>query len=320
MTERLPSLGSLIAFEAAARHLSFTRAAREINITQTAVSHQIKTLEANLGVRLFQRRRNGIQLTSAAKKYLESVRAALGIISDATGELTGTNRDVLNINCHITFGLKFLSPLLAEFNRIHPEITTRISYPTRFEQYHDRDFDVAVQYGAGNWEGYKADWLCDSEIFPVCSPQILSQMDLSGGPAELARFTRIHTPYFLCRNDWTLWLERAGVEDISPPSEMVFNLVIGSLQAALDGLGVAMGRSPLVDSDVTAGRLCIPFDLRLKSPFSYYLISPGEKAAQPMVRIFRNWLLEKFAGGRERHPPNIAAAAHPRALLADLPN
>jgi DNA-binding transcriptional LysR family regulator len=304
-TNRLPSLRSLLAFEAAARHLSFTKAASELNLTQTAVSHQIKVLETHLGMQLFQRDRNIVRMTAEAETYLLSIRSGLTTIGEATEELTrGSAQKFLNVSCLVTFGLKCLTPKLQKFSVRHPEISVNLAYPTRFRQFKDRDFDVAIQYGNGKWDGYTADLLCHSEIFPVCAPQIYDQIDLSRGPSELQRFPCLHTPYFLCRDDWKRWFNSVGLKLDFDAGQFSFNTVVGALQAAVDGVGVAMGRTPLVAMDLEAGRLKVPFDLRIKSGFGYYIITPAEKQNLPKVRRFREWMLETF---QDPQPPAMVA-------------
>ena len=288
----LPSLNGLQVFEAAARHLSFTRAAAELNVTQTAVSHQIRRLEEQLGIRLFVRQNRGLQLTREALDYLPSVRAAFEDLRRATDRLHHRQRnDVLMVSTTISLAAKWLVPRLAAFQEAHPGIEVRISTGTRLVDFRREEIDVAIRYGRGHWPGLRADWLMAEDIFPVCSPALLTGPRKLAVLADLAQHTLLHAD--TGRDEWVLWLTAAGL----PPSlatqrGLTFDQRLMALQAAMDGLGVALGAARIVESDLAAGRLVVPFGaVVLPAEAGYYLVGPAETADTPKIALFREWLM-----------------------------
>lgn len=296
MRSDIPSLMSLLAFEAASRHLSFTSAGRELDLTQTAISHQIKNLEERLGTKLFVRRRNMLQLTPTGRNYLESVREAINVLHNAT---IRTKREktseTLTISSLPTYSTKCLIPLLPDFQQARPDITLQLLTSQSFDQFKQRSYDVAIRYGSGRWPGLRADLLHDEEIFPICTPALAAEI-ARGEPSEaLAAMTQVRT-YFSStyQDDWPVWLEAAGLGMVNFAREAIFNLQLTSLQAALEGVGVAIGRTPLVDGDLASGALQVPLAVRLKTGSGYYLVSSEEKAELPKVRAFREWAGERL--------------------------
>jgi LysR family transcriptional regulator, glycine cleavage system transcriptional activator len=289
----LPSMSALRAFEAVARQLSFTRAATELNLTQTAVTHQIRNLETALGLRLFERGPTGISLTDAGQTYLRSVRAALIEIAAASSRLSRyQDDDVLNIQCLGTYAIKQLLPRLVEFRARHPQITLRIQTMQHFAPDTRLDFDVAIWHGAGDWQGVRADRLTSDEIFPVCSPALLEREGPLASAQDLTGTTIIRTSSAIVPDEWPFWLEAAGLRELTFTSQINCDLLITSLQAAIDGLGVMLGRSTIVEHDLKSGRLIEPFNLRLSSPNGYFLVSPSRSTQLAKVEAFRAWLLE----------------------------
>src|ERR1700756_118684 len=194
MTARLPSLNGLRAFEAAARHLSFTQAASELNVTQTAISHQIKRLEEELGLRLFVRKNRALALTPKAKAYLPGVRAAFNDLRLATDQLLRKDDDnVLTISTLASLAAKWLLPRLTAFQEAHPGIDVRITTSTALVDFKDGGVDAAIRYGRGNWPGVRAEWLMADELFPVCSPSLLKGEKPLHCPEDLAQHTLLHT-------------------------------------------------------------------------------------------------------------------------------
>jgi len=299
MKRRLPSLNGLRAFEAAARHMSFTRAADELSVTQTAVSHQIKRLEDQLGVQLFVRRNRQLLLTEAAQEFLPAVRGAFDRLHAATEHLLRRDEaGTLTVSTMITFTSKWLVPRLAGFQARHPEIDLRLSATAALVDFAREDVDCAIRYGRGGWPGLRADFLLAEDIFPVCSPRLLEGPDALRAPADLARHTLLHVTAF--REDWRVWLTAAGVPPglVDPEHGPGFDMALHALGAAIDGQGVALGRTTLVADDIAAGRLVAPFDIRLHSDAAYYFVAPEYTADQPKIAAFRDWLLEAV-GERE---------------------
>jgi LysR family transcriptional regulator, glycine cleavage system transcriptional activator len=295
---RLPPLNALRAFEAAARHLSFTRAAEELNVTQTAVSHQIKGLEERLGVQLFRRRSRGLLLTEAAQRYAPALRAAFAQIAAATEQLSASGAGgALNLSTVPSFAAKWLVPRLGRFRAAHPEIDLRISASLRLVDFSRDDFDVAIRMGRGNYPGHRVDALFGEVMFPVCAPRLLTGPKPLQRPEDLRQHVLLHdvdvtsSAFAAPPQAWRLWLERAGVHGIDVERGPVFEDSAMLLDAAAEGQGVALGRSALVAADLAAGRLVKPFDLSLPFELTYYLVCPEATADRPKIAAFRAWLL-----------------------------
>lgn len=288
---------ALQAFEAAARHLNFTRAAVELNLTQTAISHQIRNLEDSLGTALFRREGGGLQLTVAGESYLLSARHVISEISVATERIGAEQRDdTLTVACLGTFQIKSLLPRIADFRARHPDLVLRFKTLVPNAPPIHWDFDVAFQYGVGEWPEMTAHRLGGETVFPVCSPGLLKNGPPLTAPADLALHTIIRTGSpLLVRDDWPFWLQRAGVPGLTFAREMSCDLLYPAFQAAIEGLGIVMGRSAVVGNDIAAGRLVDPFGLRLPSPSSYFLLVPHGRESLPKVSAFASWALETFA-------------------------
>lgn len=286
---RLPSLNGLRAFEAAARHLSFTRAAAELNVTQTAISHQIKRLEDELGVRLFARQNRSLALTPQARDYLPLVRAAFDDLRLATERLVRKDGGkVLTVSTMASLAAKWLLPRLAAFQELHPEIDVRITTSNSLVDFAKEDVDAAIRYGRGHWPGVRAEWLMRDELFPVCSPALLKGRKPLRSPEDLAHHTLLHSSY---DDDWRLWLTAAGLPvSISKQRGVSFDLIFMTLQAAMDGLGVAIGRTSYVQDDIAKGRLVVPFQITLPVDAGYYLVAPDGRAEPHKLLMFRSWL------------------------------
>ncbi|MDD0967719.1 MULTISPECIES: transcriptional regulator GcvA [Pseudomonas] len=293
MLPRLPSLNGLRAFECAARHLSFTRAAEELNVTQTAISHQIRRLEDELGVRLFMRLKDGLALTEEGNAYFPGVRSAFLELRHSTERLLEANdHSVLTISTLVSVASKWLLPRLPSFREAYPEIDVRISAMTRLVDFRKAGIDAAIRYGNGEWPGLRADWLMSDEIFPVCSPRLLTGDKPLKTPADLAHHPLLQVSG-LTANDWNDWLHAAGQPPLTAKgSRLTFDLAMMAVQTAIDGQGVCIGRSTYVDDDLRAGRLVAPFDLRLKSTSGFYFVTPHENAESKKIVAFRQWLSE----------------------------
>ena len=299
MSARLPSLNGLRAFEAAARHLSFTQAASELNVTQTAISHQIKRLEEQLGLPLFVRRNRALALTRDAQEYLPAIRTAFEDLRLATERLLRPDRDrVLTVSTMATLAAKWLLPRLASFQESHSDLEVRISTSSHLVDFRREEIDVAIRYGRGHWPGLRADWLMAEDLFPVCSPALLKGDKPLRRPEDLAHHTLLHAN--IGREDWQLWLTAAGLPTslATDRAGVTFDMSLMALQAALDGLGVAMGRSPMVEADIAAGRLVVPFDVKLPAEAGFYVVAPEESADAPKVKRFREWLTASAATSR----------------------
>jgi LysR family glycine cleavage system transcriptional activator len=291
MNARLPSLNGLRAFEAAARHLSFTRAASELNVTQTAISHQIKRLEDELGIRLFVRNNRSLELTPQARDYLPLVRAAFDDLRLATERLVRkSDGKVLTVSTIASLAAKWLLPRLSTFQETHPGIDVRITTSTSLVDFRTGDVDAALRYGRGHWPGVRAEWLMADELFPVCSPHLLQGNKPLRCPEDLAHHTLLHTSGGY-DDDWRLWLTAAGLPaSISNQGGLSFDLIFVTIQAAIDGFGVALGRTSYVQDDIAKGRLVVPFKIALPADAGFYLVSPEGRTDLPKLRAFRQWV------------------------------
>lgn len=292
MTARLPSLNGLRAFEAAARHLSFTLAAAELNVTQTAISHQIRRLEQELGTKLFVRQNRALSLTAEAQEYLPGVRAAFNDLKLATDRLRRRDSDrVLTVSTLASLAAKWLLPKLSAFQETHPGIDVHITTSTNLVDFRSGDVDAAIRYGRGHWPGLRADWLMADELFPVCSPALLAGRKPLARPEDLADHVLLHTSA-ANNDDWRLWLTAAGLPtNLSKQPGITFDLVLMTVQAAIDGMGVAMGRTSYVEDDIAKGRLVVPFNIALPADAGFYLVSPETRADTPKLSTFRHWLI-----------------------------
>jgi LysR family glycine cleavage system transcriptional activator len=294
----------LRAFEAAARHLSFTRAANELLVTQTAISHQIRRLEEQLGISLFERRPRELRLTREAASYLPAVQAAFEELRQATARLQRPNRDaLLTVSTTASLAAKWLVTRVAAFQDANPGIEVRITTSAHLVDFRREEIDMAVRYGRGHWPGLRARWLMAEDIFPVCSPALLRAAKPLRQPADLVHHTLLHTT--ASREDWQLWLTAAGLPtSIAARRGMSFDQSFMAVQAAVDGLGVALGRTRFVEADIAAGRLVVPFDVVLPADAGFYIVAPEETADTPKIALFHDWLIASVAPGAVAPPPD----------------
>lgn len=285
---RLPPLNAVRAFEAAARHLSFTRAAGELNVTQAAVSHQIKGLEDQLGVRLFRRAGRQLLLTDEGQTLFPAVRDALDGLNAAFARLKRHDAEgILSVTTLPSFATRWLVPKLKAFRALHPEIDVRLSATVEAVDLVAAGIDIGVRYGPGRWPGLMAWRLMDEDMYPVCAPALLDGPQPLRTPQDLARHTLLQDQGM----DWDVWLAAAGVRGVDPDKGPGFMDSSHALSAALDGQGVLLGRSVLVKDELAAGRLVKPFDISIASAYAYWIICPKADANRLKVKLFRDWLL-----------------------------
>jgi len=287
MKRRLPPLNSLRAFESAARHLSFTRAADELAVTQSAVSHQVNALEEWAGVPLFKRQGRAMVLTEAAVKFLPAVSTALDQIALAGRKLQAVDptHGWLTVAVMPSFAAKWLVPRLADFHEKNPDMDVWIATFEAQTGALGSDIDVAIRYGRGDWPGLASVRIMSEELFPVCAPRLAASLK---APADLASATLLHDEL---REDWAMWFAAAGLTGVATARGPGFDDSGLLIQAAIEGLGVALGRSVLVKGDLDAGRLVRPFDVALAAEFAYYLVYPPDLENAPKIETFRTWLL-----------------------------
>ncbi len=294
----LPSLNGLRAFEAAARFLSFTQAAAELNVTQTAISHQIRRLEDQLGIKLFIRQNRSLTLTREAQDYLPSIRSAFEDLRRATERLRRAGPDGrLTVSTTASLATKWLVSRVAAFQDAHPGLEVRITTSNRLIDFRQDEVDIAVRYGRGHWPGMRAQWLMAERVFPVCAPRLLTGPIPLRQPADLANHTLLHAT--VSRDDWRLWLTAGGLPfSIAARRGLTFDEAFLAIQAAVEGLGVALGRLHLVEADIAAGRLVAPFNTVLPQDAGYYVVTPEARKNDPKVDLFRDWLIAS-AGSQE---------------------
>lgn len=293
MPRRLPPLTALPAFDAAARHLSFSRAADELNLTHGAVSRAIRNIEDRLGIQLFDRGTRSVRLTAVGAAYAAEVGKALDQIAAATIAATpDRSTRILSVSTSDGFAGRWLVPRLHRFHRANADIDVRLATSGVLADFVSDGIDIAIRYGKGGYTGVTAEFLADEEVFPVCSPELLAGDHPLRQPGDLRHHKLIHDAF---RIDWATWLQQAGVDDIDPKRGVRFDSATFAVEAAVHGEGVLLGRSALVSADLAAGRLVRPFDLALKSAASYYLVYPEGALRQKKVRAFRDWLVAEVA-------------------------
>ncbi len=304
MTRQIPPLNALRAFEAVARHLSFTGAADELGVTQGAVSQQVKKLEAHLGLLMFRRVHQGLLLTDAGQTYLPVVRDAFDGLALGTRNLQSRERGgVLTVSVSAGFATKWLVPRSHRFYERHPEIDLRISTSQEHINFARGDVDLAVRHGDGIWPGLDAVCLMAENVFPVCSPALIEEPGGLKAPADL----RHHTLLRSWRPDyWPRWFAAAGAAGaVDTTRGPAFNDHSNAVQAAIDGQGVALGRTALVGDDLLAGRLIRPFEPIVPADIAYWIVCPMGTAGRPKIVAFREWLLAEAEALRQRllaHP------------------
>src|ERR1700688_2089529 len=298
MPRQLPPLNALRAFEAAARSESFTRAAEELCVTQGAVSHQVKLLEATLGIKLFNRERQRLVITHAGREYLNVVRDALDRIAAGTERvLQRQNSGVLTVSTSPDFAAKWLVYRLGRFAETHPGIDLRVSATMHHIDFVREEVDVAVRHGDGNWSGLDAVRLCTEELFPVCSPKLMSGRNRITKPSDLLKRPLLHLDDWKA---WSKWLNAAGISDLKMPRGPALNRASMLIDAAIDGQGIALARTALAASDLINGRLARPFDLGLKLSNTYWIVCPNATSTKPKIVTFRDWLLAEAADDARR--------------------
>lgn len=285
---RLPPLGAMRAFEAAARHLSFTRAASELCVTQAAISHQVRQLEQWLGRELFVRRGHALELTHKGRAYLDELSLAFDRMAAATEQVRERREGPLRITALPSFASRWLLPRLPAFRERYPEVEFRLtSSMQRWSG--DDEFDLGIRSGLGRWPGLKADLIAREYLSPVCSPALVQRESPLTRPVDLAKVMLLHDEP---RTAWRQWCELAGVS-LDLTQGVQFSDAALVLQAAADGAGVALGRLMLAADDLRSGRLIRLFDTVLPNDYSYWLVYARATAQRPEAAAFRTWLLEE---------------------------
>ncbi|MGB7904953.1 MAG: transcriptional regulator GcvA [Steroidobacteraceae bacterium] len=300
---KLPSLNALRTFEAAARNGSFKAAAAELCVSQSAVSHQVKLLEAELGVALFVRKPQGIELSRQGRAYFPILRDAFERIAAGTDLLRGSAaRPRLTLQVYSTFAIRWLIPRLPAFQRSHPEVNVRLHTSQSDVNFEYEDVDACVMIGNRTGAGLRYDYLFSSRVFPVCSPATLAEYRLRDDPASLREAPVLQV--YPSRMDWWSWLNAHGVEGVNPDAGQQFDSYELAMNAAMQGIGVALGMEPFVVRDLQSEVLVEPFPgRRTYTAGDWYLVCREDKATRPDIEAFRRWLLEQSASDPSMPPP-----------------
>jgi len=313
MVQSLPPLQSLRVFESAARHLSFKRAADELHVTPAAVSLQIKALEAHLGVALFVRHTRALELTEAGRRLWPKVNSGLAQFAAGVEAARATaNVFKLRVTVPPAFGARWLVHRLHGFTSANPDLditlNTRASTidgsatdtdESDLMALRESEVDVEVRFGHGSYQGLRSDLVTRVSYVPVCHPDFLHGERPLNSPADLRLHTLIHDDTAVDRSErvsWAHWLKAAGVVGVDASRGPHFSNTNLAIEAAMDGLGVALALDPLVNRDVAMGRLVRPFEVAMPSRYAYYVVSREETAERPSVVRFREWLLASIQG------------------------
>lgn len=294
MKKKLPPLNWIRAFEASARHLSFTHAAIELNLTQAAISQQVKGLEAQLGTILFKRLPRGLELTDAGSAYLPAVHESVERLTVATEEIFGQGRArLLTVRVNMVFFLKWMATRIGRFRSQNPDINLRITSNIWVDDREkSAETDLEIRYGKGKWPGLQSDRLTWDSLFPVCSPEYLKEKPLNC-PKDLVDHTLLHVIGY--EEGWGYWLSQTGHDNLEISQGFQFDTLITALEMAALGEGLALGRTSLTEEMIRSGRLVAPFAQQVPTDEAFYLVYPSQQLKHPHAEAFRNWLVKEVA-------------------------
>lgn len=311
MTYRLPPLNALRAFEAAARLLSFKKAAAELHVTPAAVSHQIKALEQYMGVRLFRRLTRALELTPEGQAMLPRLGQGFEYLASAVEQVRKfSSGESLTVSAPPAFASRWLLPRLHRFATAHPQIELHLTSTLDTVDSHeagnapdidaanatDNNCDVGIRFGSGQYPGFRVEPILSPSYVPACSPALLEGEHPLRTPADLCYHTLLHDDTVrdeIGRPSWEEWLKRAGVSGVDAARGPRFNNAVLAIEAAIDGLGVVLALKPLITTDVAATRLVIPFAATVPSRYAYYLVTSKAVAVRRSAAQFRDWLLSE---------------------------
>ncbi len=294
MSQPLPPLNWLRAFEAAARHLSFTKAAVELNLTQAAISKQIKNLEEHLGERLFQRKPRSLVLTQIGAAYLPRVMDSFSRLADGTEEVFGRRgNEVLTVRISVGYAVGWLGSRLHTFFAAYPDTPLRIVSSVWTDAYDKERFDFEIRYGSGTWPGLEADRLTHEVLEPLCAPSLLQQDPPLRSVEDLSNHRLLHVMGY--EEGWASWLRHAGAVGVNPGQGIQFDTSLLAFEVAATGGGIALGRRSMSAREIKSGRLVRPFDIAVPIDEAFYLVAARDGPRHPDADRFRNWLLNVAA-------------------------
>ena len=296
LKSRLPNLNSLLCFEAAGRHLSFTRAADELCVTQGAVSRQIRELETGLGIDLFLRGHRSVEMTDAGHRYHHAVGVALEHLADATSDVVAkpATRQVM-VAATTAISMHWLLPRLPDLNAQFPDIEVQVLASDSDLSTMEDAFDIGIQYGHGRWQSLDETYLCPGEVVPVCSPQFMANYKAFEQPEDLLDQPLLQLDD--ARMDWVswpAWFRAAGVDGPYPNPSLRVNDYTLLNKSAFEGHGIALGMKPLLDEHFSRDWLVVAYDVPLRTDFSFFLVVPHAKSLSPDGLIIRDWIVTQF--------------------------
>lgn len=291
MYKRLPPLNSLKSFESAARHLSFTKAADELFVTQAAVSHQIKLLEDFLGIELFKRKNRSIELTEFGKAYFTDINKILRKLNEATERLLSLKTDPhLSISVPQTFGIQWLVPHLSQFNQLHPEIEVRLTGVDQDEGLLNKEIDLAIYYGLGNWQNLQVDRLGEEHLLILASPKLLAENPVRS-KEDLKNHTLIHIH---TRDNWQSMANHLQLDDLNIQQGPLFSHTFMALQAAIHGQGIVLANRLLALQEIEHQALQIVLPTNMQDPKSFYVVNHLDRLDDKPIQAFRQWIINSI--------------------------
>ncbi|MFZ7165593.1 transcriptional regulator GcvA [Avibacterium avium] len=296
MNKRLPPLNSLKAFECAARHLSFTKAADELFVTQAAVSHQIKLLEDFLGITLFKRKHRALVLTELGQVYFKEISEILSHLSEITQKLMSQkNEKRLAISVPQTFGIQWLVPRLSDFNALYPDIEVRLMGVDQDEGLLNREIDIAIYYGRGAWENLQVEKLAEENLLLLASPKLLAKQPVHSAE-DLKKHTLIHIH---TRDNWQNMANYLQLKELDIQHGPIFSHTFMALQAAVHGQGIVLANRLLAQQEIDKGNLQVVLPTQLKDPKSFYVVNQLDKANDEQILAFRQWIIKEIRNNNE---------------------
>ena len=299
LLHRLPPLNGLRAFEVAARHLSFARAAEELHVTKAAVAQQVRALEQDLGARLFERNGRGLQLTESGAAGAATLTEGFALLVRAARAMReGRGRRFLVINSTPSFAATWLVGRIGRFKARHPETDVLIDADPVDEALESGAADALIRWGAGEFPDLAATLLFKEDVFPVCAPELVAGPDPLRSPEDLSRHTLLHldwNPAHASWPTWSDWLKAAGARDVDATHGVFFNNMAMTLRAAAQGQGVALTSFAIAADELAAGRLVAPFSTSVATPFGYYFVCRPDEAGSPRIRALREFLTQEAA-------------------------
>ena len=297
--DRLAPLNALRAFEAVARRLSFVRAAEELHVTKAAVAQQVRALEREIGAPLVERSGRGLALTEAGAAGAAGLTEGFAVLARAARAMReAKGRRILVINSSPSFAATWLVGRIGRFKARHPEIDVLLDANPTEDTLNSSTTDALIRWGAGDFPGLATTLLFKEDVFPVCSPDLVSSDDPLRSPEDLKRHTLLHleaSPAYPSWPAWSDWLKAAGARDVDARHGVWFNNMAMAMRAAAQGQGVALSSFAIAADELAAGRLVAPFSMSVRTPFGYYFLCRPEEAATPRIKALREFLVEEAA-------------------------